>query len=160
MEVIKPDTRREKHNDFSLSIFLAGSIDMGNSIDWQQEIEERLKDREGIIYNPRRNSWDSSWEQKESNPQFNHQVNWELNMIENSSIVFMNFLENSMSPITLLELGYIASNDPSKLIVNCPRGFWRRGNVEIVCSRQGIPLFDDMEEAVSSLISRMEKLNF
>jgi hypothetical protein len=159
MKVIKPDTVGEKLEDFSPSIFLAGSIDMGSSVDWQQEIENRLTGREGVIYNPRRHSWDSSWEQKESNPQFNHQVNWELNQLEKSMIVFMNFIEDSKSPITLLELGYIAAKEPEKLIVNCPRGFWRRGNVEIVCSRQGIPLFDNMEDAFGSLVSRIERFS-
>lgn len=36
-------------------IFLAGTIDMGNSIDWQHEVSEFFSDREEIdIYNPRR----------------------------------------------------------------------------------------------------------
>ena len=63
-----------------------------------------------------------------------------------------------MSPISLLELGYISGVNSSKLIVCCPNKFWRRGNVQIVCSRESIPLFDNIEEAKASLLTRVEKL--
>jgi hypothetical protein len=33
-----------------------------------------------------------------------------------------------------------------KLYVVCPDGFYRRGNVEMVCSTYDIPLFNTLEE--------------
>jgi hypothetical protein len=45
-----------------------------------------------------------------------------------------------------------------KLIVCAPKGFYRRGNVEIFCSRMCIPLFENFEDALSSLSSRIEFL--
>ena len=39
-------------------IFLAGTIDMGNSVDWQAQLKEYFSGKEGryILYNPRRGS--------------------------------------------------------------------------------------------------------
>lgn len=61
-------------------VFLAGTIDMGNSEDWQRELTDFLLsiNPELTIYNPRRDDWDSSWKQEIQNAQFNHQVTWEL----------------------------------------------------------------------------------
>jgi len=33
-----------------------------------------------------------------------------------------------------------------KIFVVCPEGFWRRGNVEIVCNRYDIRLFESLLE--------------
>jgi hypothetical protein len=150
-QVIKP-TDNERTLYFP-SIFLAGSIEMGIAEDWQLKLTEKLKDLDVTIYNPRRDNWNSSWEQRESNPEFNHQVNWEMNMLESASIIFMYFSPETKSPISLLELG-LHSEDT--IIVCCPDGFWRKGNVEIVCSRKGIPLFNDFDSAAASLISKIK----
>jgi hypothetical protein len=150
-QVIKP-TDNERTLYFP-SIFLAGSIEMGIAEDWQLKLTEKLKDFDVTIYNPRRDNWNSSWEQRESNPEFNHQVNWEMNMLESASIIFMYFSPETKSPISLLELG-LHSEDT--IIVCCPDGFWKKGNVEIVCSRKGIPLFNDFDSAAASLISKIK----
>jgi hypothetical protein len=52
-----------------------------------------------------------------------------------------------------LEIGLHADDD---IIVCCPESFWRRGNVEILCQRKGIPLFDNLEDAIISLKRRIE----
>ena len=81
-QVIRPNSA-EKANNKNLSIFLAGSIEMGSAEDWQKVlISEILQMNKNItIYNPRRDDWDSSWVQEQANPQFNHQVNWELSLL-------------------------------------------------------------------------------
>jgi hypothetical protein len=48
----------------------------------------------------------------------------------------MYFDPNTLSPISLLELGLHAKS--GKLIVCCPEGFYRKGNVDIVCQNFGI----------------------
>jgi hypothetical protein len=68
----------------------------------------------------------------------------------------MYFSPGTKSPISLLELG-LHSND--NMIVCCPEDFWRRGNVEIVCQRKGISIFDNLEDAISELKIRIEKLS-
>jgi len=161
VKVIKPGGLDFAPLANSVKVFLAGSIEMGKAIDWQTAVSDKLNSLSSLggfitIFNPRRDSWDLSWEQAENNPEFRNQVNWELNKLEDSHIIFLNFVEDTMSPISLLELGHFASS--GKLIVCAPKEFYRRGNVEIVCSRMGIPLFENFEDALSSLSSRIEFL--
>lgn len=126
-------------------IFLAGSIEMGAAEDWQVKIENLFKDAENtVILNPRRDDWDSSWVQSIEDPQFYEQVTWELDAMKIADLILMYFSPETKSPITLLELGLNATS--KKLVVCCPDGFWRKGNVEIVCADHNIPLFDDFEE--------------
>jgi Nucleoside 2-deoxyribosyltransferase like len=133
-----------------LRIFLAGSIEMGEAEQWQRQVVDALADVDNLlILNPRRDDWDSSWEQQAANAQFVEQVNWELDMLDAADIIVMYFAPDTMSPISLLELGLYAKS--GKLRVCCPSSFWRSGNVEVVCQRHGIPLFDDLEELLASL---------
>lgn len=74
-----------------------------------------------------------------------------MNMLKIADIIFLYFSPETKSPISLNELGLHA--DSGKLIVCCPDGFWRKGNVEITCARHGIPLYDDINHAKSALIA-------
>jgi hypothetical protein len=130
------------------SVFLAGSIEMGAAEDWQQEAIECLQHRTSIIYNPRRADWDSTWKQEITDPNFNAQVNWELDMIEEADLVAFYFCAGTKSPITLMELGIASALKPKQTVVACPEGFWRRGNVEIVCERAGIAFYDTLEQMI------------
>lgn len=149
-QIIKPTTKDQQRHHFS--VFLAGSIEMGAAEDWQTRIENVLADYSVTIFNPRRDEWDSSWEQRETNPEFNYQVNWEINRLEEANIIFMYFSPETKSPISLLELGM---HKDDNIMVCCPDGFWRKGNVEIVCSRNEIPLFNNLDSAIASLRSRL-----
>lgn len=53
------------------------------------------------------------------------------------------------APITLLELGLFATS--GKLVVCCPEGYFRKGNVDIVCRRHGIPQVETLEGLVRHL---------
>lgn len=130
-------------------LFLAGTIDMGKSEDWQSYIGNKLNDLDIIILNPRRDDWDSSWKQEIENKQFRNQVDWELDGLTCADYIFFHFEPNSKSPITLLELGLYA--DSKKCLVHCPNGFWRKGNVDIVCDRYKIPQVDSLPAALAYL---------
>lgn len=140
MNVIEAPNKLEFSNN---SIFLAGTIDNGDSFDWQSEVIKTLNGFDITILNPRRKDWDSSWKQTIDDPQFNEQVNWELDALDKADFILMYFAPESKSPISLLELGLYANSN--KLIVCCPDGFYRKGNVEIVCKRYGISLFNSLE---------------
>ena len=131
------------------AIFLAGSIEMGKAEDWQSKVIKALENTDYIILNPRRDDWDSSWKQDISNPQFYEQVTWELEALDMADVIIMHFVPDTMSPISLLELGLHANS--GKLLVSCPEGFWRRGNVEIVCETYGIPFFTSIDELINNL---------
>jgi Nucleoside 2-deoxyribosyltransferase like len=98
---------------------------------------------------PRREDWDGSWRQEAADPRFFEQVSWELDMLEAADIVVMYLAPGPRSPVSLLELGLCARS--GKLRVCCPPGYWRQGNVEVVCLRYGIPLFAALEELIADL---------
>jgi len=153
MKVIKPPHSITTRTLGHPTIFLAGSIEMGKAEDWQTEIETLFKNHLQVtLFNPRREEWDASWTQDIENPQFYQQVNWELNALEKSDLIFMYFAPETKSPISLLELGLFAHT--GKMIVCCPEGFWRKGNVDIVCDRYNIPLFTDFTAATSALYQK------
>jgi hypothetical protein len=147
VEICKPPTVPPQDDD-STTIFLGGSIEMGAAEDWQTHVTDFLKtlNYDIRIFNPRRDVWDSSWEQSARNEKFSEQVNWELDQIERADIKAFYFDPNTKSPVTLLELGLMLSKYPSKCIVCSPPGFWRRGNLEITCARHGVPLLSSMGE--------------
>lgn len=134
------------------TVFLSGSIEMGRAKLWQDRAGELLAANGFTVFNPRRDDWDSSWEQSPRDPNFFEQVSWELDMMERADSVIVYFDAATQSPITLLELGLFAKSD--KLMVCCPPGFWRRGNVEMVCLRYGIPLFEELDLMLNFLLWR------
>lgn len=134
-----PPMEVEEHDYINHMVFLAGSIEMDKAANWQLELSVELEKIPNLtILNPRRSSWDNSWEQKIDNPVFKGQVDWELDGIEASDTIIFYFDPNTKSPITLLELGMVCQmvlNDNKFLIICCPEGFYRKGNVDIVVDR-------------------------
>ena len=156
--VYPPLVRRKKVTTNRPSIFLGGSIEMGKAEDWQTRTAARLIHSTSIIYNPRRPDWDSSWEQDINNEQFNVQVNWELDRIGEADIVVMYFDPATKSAISLMEVGILSVLKPAATHVCCPEGFWRKGNVDILCERSGIithESLDDMLNHIDKLCVRM-----
>ena len=131
------------------TIFLAGSIEMDKAVNWQKHCEELLED-DYVIFNPRRNEWDSSWSQTIENNNFTEQVNWELNALEKADIIIMYFANNTMSPISLLEFGLYAQSNKMKVVVE--ENFWRKGNIDIVCKRYKVEQFKTLEQLIESLL--------
>lgn len=137
------------------SVFLAGSIEMGAAVDWQRKVVEGLSDLDVLILNPRRDDWDSSWEQKITNAPFRGQVEWELDALDHADIIVVYYCADTKAPITLLELGLHAATEPEKLVVCCPEGFWRKGNVDIVCARYGVTQAGTLDEMVAEVKARV-----
>ena len=131
-KIIKPPSPLQD----GFSVFLAGSIELGNAGNWQTFIEDELSGTDILIFNPRRENWDPSWLQSQTNPKFREQVEWELNALEKANIIAMYFEPDTRSPVSLLELGLFARS--GRMIVCCPEGFWRKGNVDIVCKTYGV----------------------
>jgi len=141
------------------SIFLAGSIEMGKAINWQSAMAAALSHLPITILNPRRDDWDGSWKQDIENKQFKEQVDWEMDNLNKADVIALYFQPDTMSPISLLELGMHAHDAGiagKKLVVCCPEGFWRRGNVQIVCHRYGIELVSTREELIEKVKAKLE----
>lgn len=131
------------------SVFLAGTIDMDRGVSWQQDVIAALGDLEGDVLNPRRDSWDESWVPSADDPQFRIQVQWELDGLERAGLVAMYLAPGSRSPISLLELGLLARS--GRMLVCCPDGFWRKGNVDMVCEHFAIDRVDDLGALIDAI---------
>lgn len=112
-------------------LFLAGSIEQDQADRWQDRIVDGLRSVGGTILNPRREGWDPTLPQSATNPQFREQVTWELRALEEADLIVLVFDPKTRSPISLLELGLHAR--VHKMLVLCPKGYWRKGNVDLVC---------------------------
>lgn len=153
MKVIRAPYNIEERNDCSSTIFLAGSIDNGHAVDWQYLVEEQLKeytDAELTIYNPRREHFAKNVKHTIDDVYFKCQVDWELVAMDKADYIFMYFSPGSSAPVSMLELGLYADSD-CKMIVCCPDGFWRQGNVEIVCDRYAVPFFKELGDAIEHI---------
>jgi hypothetical protein len=131
MKVFTPATPLERCKWDSPSIFLAGSIEMDRADRWQDRIISRFSNEDVVFLNPRRDDWDNSIEQTKDDLRFRQQVLWELDMLDQADLIVMNFQPLTVSPVSLMELGLFSGS--GNMVVCCPEGYFRKGNVDIVC---------------------------
>lgn len=161
--------------DGKIKVFLGGTIDMGYAERWQTRFIEALEDKDVIIYNPRRDDWDASW--TAGSPGLRQQIEWELEAITESDLIVMNFVAGSQSPISLLELGFMAGTafgarhssknkyyygySPVKpVLVHCPDGFWKKTNVNLTARRFGLRVMlneDKLIEGIKQTIDQIQR---
>jgi len=53
-------------------------------------------------------------------------------------------------PLSLLEFGLYAQSKKMKVIVE--EGFWRKGNIDIVCERYAVEQFKTLDELIQNLL--------
>lgn len=136
-------------------VFLSGSIAMGEAEYWQEEVASQL--RNCTVLNPRRDDWDSSWEQSINDSRFREQVEWELDALASATLTLVYFDPDTYAPITLMELGLQVGRS-RQVLVCCPEGFYRRGNVEITCKRLHVPFYDTKAELIEAANVRLYTL--
>ena len=149
----------------NVKVFLAGTIEMGKSVDWQTLLTNKIIDasylramKDVTILNPRRVLAPGSDEISE-------QIQWELNNIQAADVIFIHFAADSISPISLLELGLILgrSTNYQLIIVCCNREYTRYDNVYETISHKyfgdvnNMIFLTDMEQAVDVLLTHLEK---
>lgn len=149
--IVSPQTIAS--NDSRIKVFLAGSIDMGGSEDWQAKAIRELSGNGVVLLNPRRADWNPAWKPSADEPEFRRQVEWELDALERADVILMYFAPGSQSPITLLELGLHAGS--GKVLLACPEGFWRKGNIDIVAERHGIPAYPSLDALIAAVKVRI-----
>lgn len=137
------------------SVFLAGTIDMGNSVDWQAWAAEQLRGHVDFVFNPRRPDWDASW--AHDSLEMTRQINWELDhLLDYADVKAFYFAKASMSPISFLELGLCLRKNAGQTIVYCPQGFYRKSNVDVTCSRFGVKVYENETEWMEALIEKIK----
>lgn len=144
MNVIYPET---------LSVFLAGTIDNGDSSNWQEDLINKCKDLNVTFYNPRR----IEWIQNPTPEDMEKQIRWEQEYLDRADIIIMFLLDGSKSPISLLELGLYAQS--KKIFVFCNPAFYRWDNVRLTCDKYHIPLLrTNLEDAKLIIESKIADL--
>lgn len=134
--------------DAQFGIFLAGSIEMGKAKDWQSYAISKLSEYNVDIYNPRRKINPVLTDKED----IHYQINWELDFLERANIILMHFEPNTISPISLLELGLHMKNKEKLVVVSCNEGYSRFDNVSITCDAYGVTVFDTLDKAIEDII--------
>lgn len=138
------------------AVFLAGTIDNGDSEDWQQQLIDRIPDSTDVfIFNPRRKEWNAHWSEDPEHRGLIEQIQWELRHLDAADIIVVNFEPDSRSPITLLELGLILRNaQMPHIFVRCPKEFYRYTNVLVTAEYvedARIQIFETLDELYTAL---------
>ena len=120
-------------------VFLAGTIDNGDSANWQDQVIEKLssnppKGMTLIVCNPRGSNWNATHKDQMI------QIDWEQRALADTNHIFLVLLDGSKSPISLLELGLYAKS--KKITVFCTKKFYRYDNVYDTCVRNNIELVE------------------
>lgn len=149
------------------SVVLYGAIESSPTDNWAASLTNSLSHLPITVLNPRCNAWDSTWREDINFAPFKEQVDWEIDHAAVADLIVFYFKPDTLCPVTLLEFGMHGAMYPQKCIVCCPKDFYKRGNVEIVCGRLGIaPLVEDLrdlghvvEERLANLVAnRQDKI--
>ena len=147
---IKPDSKDDYYSPYSFKVFFAGTIDNGESDDWQKELYCNVAMHDNLvitmgenyvtpeklnitIFNPRRDEWNPEF----SNEDVIEQIKWEQEKLDEADLIVMVLRDDSKSPISLLELGLYGPG--GKMIVFCSDKFYRYNNVKLTCEKYLIP---------------------
>ncbi|SPO01976.1 uncharacterized protein DNG_04649 [Cephalotrichum gorgonifer] len=136
------------------SLFLSGGICKTDAADWRETLAASLSDLPVTIYNPDRPDWDSTWREDVDFAPYREQVLWELDKLDRADLVAVYFHPATQAPISLLEFGLFA-RVPGKVVVVCPVGYWKRGNVQIVCQKFGIEMLESIEELRGAVVAKL-----
>lgn len=151
VQEIRPDIKVEYPTD-SFKIFLAGTIDNGDSVDWQREVIKNLvletrdekygllapgEDIEITVFNPRREHWKPGGIEAIMED-IAEQILWEEEKLDEADLILMVIQDGSKSPVSLMELGLYGPS--GKMIVFCTDKFYRYTNVRMTCEKYLIPL--------------------
>ena len=142
VKIVYPNEEEILNNNFNNqivhSVFLAGTIDNGNSKNWQKEVIEEFRNinlpYNLDIFNPRVKEWNPNSTTKD----IEFQIKWEQEHLDKADLICMVLSDNSKSPISLLEMGLYAHS--GKLIVFCTDKFYRYDNVRLTCEKYNIHL--------------------
>ena len=70
--------------------------------------------------------------------------------MERADVVAVFFAKGTQAAITLMELGLFIRTG-KKVVVACEEGFWKRGNVQVVCERFGVDVLGSLEELIEGV---------
>lgn len=123
--------------------FLAGSINYHLSGNWRGKVTNEM---EHLVhfFDPTRIEHNEF-----SDFQMKEHIEWELNALNLSDKIILNFLPDAKSPISLVELGLYMKS--SKLVVVCPDQFYQKRYVKVICEKYNTPFFNTIDKAIQYL---------
>lgn len=162
IQTITPNDKDQTPWYPTTSIFLAGTTEFAA---WRRTFLDALGvlHRAGetppphpsaTVYDPFQPNWTGDWREDLGDACFRAQAEWELEKQEQAAVVVVFFDERAKSPVSLLELGLCARS--GKAVVGCQRGYWKRGNVQAVCQRYGVPMADDLDGLVKLVADKLK----
>lgn len=161
------DAYDERFEDY-LKIYLSGSLDLGGkSTPWQQKFinglskltvkhpnKPELPDYTGfkfLVFNP---LVPVNGEPSVDNPEFVQKLNWELEMMERSDVIFCNFLKKSVL-ISAIS-GYLLNAQTGKVICRCPIECNFYPQVKVLSDKYGIPLLGNSGSLIDAMKTMFE----
>lgn len=118
-------------NPDEITIFLAGSIEMGKAKPWHDAVASQIARRTNqpiAFYNPRR--------VEDFTPDMeDEQILWEQERLESCDYIFMHIQGDTKSPISLLEFGEFIRT--GKLFIDVPKDFYRYKNILLTAEQAG-----------------------
>jgi Nucleoside 2-deoxyribosyltransferase like len=141
------------YNTSKKSIFLAGTI-TEDPTNWQQLLVEALKDFDIVIYNPRR----AKFPMDDPSAAL-EQITWEYEMLNSASMISFYFAPDTISPITLLELGrFLMTQKP--LAIGVAPTYKRKQDVEIQTrlARPEVPIVYSLKNLVEVVSEQLNQI--
>lgn len=139
------------------NLFLAGTIDMGRSADWQSTIIDMIRQSnvDINIFNPRRPGFQTFNKSEQQ-----YQITWELDALMSADYVLIYFSDNSLSPVSLLELGFLLpTHDNDKLFVVANDTYARWDNILLTCQRFNVVPYENLRSGIDALIEKIKMRN-
>ena len=143
-----------------IKIFFGGSIELGKAEDWQTKLADELATHDLSdridIYNPRRSgAWKTEWMNNYESGPFYDQVDWELRHQNDADLIVYYFAADTISPITLLELGLFHAQKP---VIGADPKYLRIGNLMITKNHFGFDVNLGWDAFLAALKNRLDKL--
>lgn len=150
----------------SFKIFLGGSIDIsGNQqYDWISKFIsscERIFDNEQegvgiapynqfnyILFNPYYVPQNPA--PNIMNQEYTAYKSWEMDAMDMSTGIFINFLKRSTSALPLFTFGYACQS--GRLIVRCPDEYFQSALIRLCCNKMGIPFLPGKVSGILNVI--------
>lgn len=134
-------------NKYTPSLFLAGSIEEGKAPKWQDKAIDFLEKENIIILNPRRDNWSDL-----SDKAMIEQIKWEHDALQIADYRLFNFCPDTISPITLMELGWMLPWGKENIIV-CPKDYKRYMNVKVFTDKYHTTIYSSLDEGLRRLLT-------
>ncbi|KAF9733821.1 hypothetical protein PMIN01_08230 [Paraphaeosphaeria minitans] len=83
-------------------------------------------------------------------------MDWEMTHLDEVDLIMLYLHPGTISPVSLLELGRYSRS--GRLIVCCPKGYHRRGNVQYLFRKDSVPLFEEFDKFVKARNKRLEDI--